>query len=382
MMFKLEGAINEGARVDSIDIPCYGSHSHRLIDDLEEACKFLFDRDIKVSLTENDQERLFEDDESHASHLSEGYTCLFSIGLDSYSGILNARKHLANVCGAFVSHADQKNLLPLLDKFQLGPFNESGLHVRVIDADSHGDGMRRFRGIFYILNGLTLGNRNIIVCEVGPTMYQVPFTVLDDITVTAHPKALEFAHKIAYDVLGTEIRILTPNEDLTKAEVAATCRLDRFVKKTVSCSRTSFANSEAPNCGTCYPCIVRRLGVLVAGAQDSRYRYNFAGNIKHMGAYDNIVQLIRFSIDFLKYPEHVPWYTLNIPRTYGKLELFRRFALDNLAGLKVLAEQTYMSVPLTKLHTLASDVISKECLEDRIASVRGNEFKPNLGNWK
>ena len=379
-MFEAEEAIISGANIEHIEIPAYGSYDHSLVDHLESAFEFLFNKRVQVSFVANSQERLFPNAEEGHDALSDAYTCLFSLGLDSFSGITNAAGHYEDMIGAFISHADQGNLVPLLTKFQRGPLNQAGVKVKRIRAIEHGHFMRRSRGIFYILIALTLGRKNILVCDIGPTMYPTPFTVLDELTVTTHPKMLEYAKLISSDILGQEVRILTPNEDLTKAEVAAACQSKSFIKKTFSCTRTSFANSRIPNCGTCYSCIVRRLGALVGGVVDSKYRNDFTTIANRTGAYDNILQLLRFSIDFLDNPERVPWYTLEVPRAYRKLELFERFALDNMAGLKILDDTMDLSSPLVKIRSLAHSVVMEEQLEERIAAVREGRYQPRFAN--
>jgi hypothetical protein len=379
-MFEFEGAIANGANIERVEFPLYGSYDRSLVDHLESMFDFLFDKRVRVSLAMNNQERLTTSDEEDGDILSDGYTCLFSLGLDSFSGITNAVAHYDDLIGAFVSHADQRNLVPLLKKFQRGPLKQAGITVKRINATDHEPFLRRSRGIFYIMNAITLGRRNFLVCDIGPTMYPTPFTILDKITVTTHPKMLEYAKIISKDILNKEVRILTPNENLTKAEVAAACQSSSFIKKTFSCTRTSFANSPIPNCGTCYSCIVRRMGALVAGVVDSKYRNDFTTIANRSGAYDNLVQLLRFSMDFIDDPEQIPWYSLEIPRAYEKLELFERFALDNIVGLKILDDLMDLSSPLAKIRSLATTVVTDNQLEERIAVVQEGQYQPRLVN--
>ena len=99
-IFELESELAGGANTDGVEIPYYLSYSAKLVDDLESLFSALFKREIKVSVVENPQQRLFEESEgSVESRLSDGHTCLFSLGLDSFSGITNAANHYNDLVG-------------------------------------------------------------------------------------------------------------------------------------------------------------------------------------------------------------------------------------------------------------------------------------------
>jgi len=232
------------------------------------------------------------------------------------------------------------------------------------------------RGILYVLNAVLLGNRNIIVPEIGPTMFQPPFTLFDEISVTTRPHILQSAKKIAESVTDQTITIIKPNEDLTKAEVAMASPKPEFLKETYSCRSTSFADSKAPHCGSCYGCVVRRLAVEVAGVIDRRYRME---GLTGEGA-DNTAHLIRFSADFLSDPESLPRYATEIIGRYHKQDLFERFAMDNLAGLMSLSEKGTGHVLQTKLLELAFHAADRAELMERIETVRDHKYEPDFEN--
>ncbi len=78
------------------------------------------------------------------------------------------------------------------------------------------------------------------------------------------------------------------------------------------------------HCGVCYACVVRRLALLVAGINERSYGSNWSrdSNI------DNLVHLIRFSLDYLSDLESLPWYTVDSIIENHKEDLFLGFVLE------------------------------------------------------
>ena len=309
------------------------------------------------------------------SSWSDDYTCLFSCGMDSFSGILSASKSLS-VSGAFTLHSDFPTLKPRANRLSRMALSSQGIELKVIGAPRHSSMARKTRGVLYVLNAVLLGNRNIIVPEIGPTMYQPPFTLLDEISVTTRPQILRCSKSIAEQVTGQNISIIKPNEKLTKAEVAISSPRSDLLRETCSCRSTMFANSAVPHCGSCYACVVRRLGVEVSGIGDRRYQKDgFTGE----GA-DNTAHLTTFSLNFFSENRSLPCYVTEIIHKHGKEDLFRRFALDNLAGLLLLSEGGLKHDLQKKLLLLVQKALDLKELKERIAVVRNNPRKPDFEN--
>jgi hypothetical protein len=214
-------------------------------------------------------------------------------------------------------------------------------------------------------------------------MYQPRFTLLDDITFTTHPRVLEFSKKIAEEVLGQKITIIKPNENLTKSEVAANSLEKSYIRITCSCRTSRFCNTKSPNGDSCYGCIIRRLAMLVAGIDDGVYRNDVLrprpdGKERGKTQYNNILQLLQFSMQYLEDFDDLPWYTTKIIKDYKKEELFARYSLDTLAGLLVLkSESIGLDNIIQKKFDEALKIVPKEQLQNRIAEVRDLKFKPN-----
>ena len=304
---------------------------------------------------------------------SEGYVSLFSCGMDSTSGITSARK-LFPVRGIMTLHPDFPNLVSTMRRLNHNVLEPRGIELRVVHAPYHGGMTRLTRGFLYVANAGLFHTRNIIISEVGPTMYQPKFTLLDEVARTTDPQVLARTKQIIKLVTGENVNLLRSSESLTKAEAGRAAAQPDILKETTSCASTRFISSMEPHCGSCYACVVRRLAFSILGLKDRPYyRTGFSG-----GGADNTAHLIRFSLDFLTNPKSIPPYTLENIERYHKDDLFRRFALDNLAGLILTPDSGYTLQ--RKLTNLVLSKLDKGVLEERVERVRGGHYSLDFQN--
>lgn len=374
-IFLTEDMIHGGKQISEIKISLHNGYNNNLSEYITQLLEFLFNKSIKVSFTtEGVQSQI----ECGNDDIKKGYTCLFSGGLDSFSGILNSQNYFGHVKGAFTNHADFKGT-KFIRKLEKKVLSRNNIRVTIISAEKNKDYTRITRGALYLLNSLLLKNSNIIISEVGPTMYQPKFTVLDDITFTTHPQVMELSKKIAEETLNTKIRVIEPYENLTKSEAAAISPEKNYLGLTCSCRTVRWCNSKKPNGDSCYGCIIRRLAFIVAGVKDSEYRRDMLTlNNNNNEQYDNALHLLRFNLDILKDFESIPEYTKNIIESYKKKDLFKRFSLDTYAGLYLLAKTG--KLPDKNFRWFldnALQVVTRDDLTERIAYVRDRKFKPN-----
>lgn len=367
-IFLAEKFIKCSCDISKVEIPLRGEFSSELKEALEDLYTGLFD--YAPNFVSGTKELSFR--RGKESWTNE-HACLFSCGLDSYSAILSASK-LFPVSGVFTLHSDFHTLPYRRDTLEKKVLKSNNIEIITIKAPPHYSATKLTRGVLYVLNTALLRKKNIIVPEIGPTMYQPKFSLLDEISVTTRPEILSISKKIIKSVTGESINLIKPNEDLTKAEVAANSPNPEFVEETHSCRTPRWANSDVSHCGSCFGCIVRRLATKVAGVVDSQYRNNgFNGE----GA-DNITQLIRFSIDFLTNPETLHWYTTEIISKYHKQDLFKRFALDNLAGLIIMSDEGIVNNLQRRLFALTLESVDRNELNERIEVVRSKVRRPNF----
>lgn len=378
-IFLLEEELHNDPNIDGLIIPLYHQYDSRLSDKIECLLEFLFGRHLEVTFSENSHSLLAVEEEMS---FEEGVTCLFSNGVDSYAGVLNSCGRFKDLTAFFVNHGDQRNLRSLAQRFQNQEFKKLGIKLRITDAPRHGSYTRVSRGALYVLDSFITGHNIIVVSEIGPTMYQPRFTLLDTISLTTHPRVLQLATEIANVVLSKPVTIIKPHEHLTKAEIVSALSSRRMLQSTCSCATTRWASSNAPNCGSCYSCILRRLAFLAAGVNDGKYKsdpkcpfiYTSTGR-------DNFLQLCKFSIDLLDDFQALPRFEKGLISFYRRTALFQRFALDNLSGLHLLSLQHPHIGIFQKIDNMASRVASIDDLSNRMIELRDTRFKPNYDNF-
>ena len=303
--------------------------------------------------------------------------CLFSGGADSYSGILNSKKHFTKIEGIFSAHSDQKKIIKTVNSLSEKILKHHGIDLFKLRAPSMGkEGYSQTRGFFYMLSAAAhmnlVGADKLIVCECGPTMYQPQFGPADTVTFTAHPVVIEITKNIISNILNKNIKIITPFEDFTKAEVISISPEKSGLKQTHSCITQRFGD----HCGTCYGCIVRRLAGIAAGIQDVYYRKN---PIKDENANaENLIPLLIFSQDVLLNFEEMEYYQRKNIETYQKESLFRRFALDNYAAIhKLISTKSKIIKSIRTLYLDTIEVIGAQILDERLEELKKGYFKPN-----
>ncbi len=290
---------------------------------------------------------------------------LFSAGVDSYSGIKIAEQRYKDLLGVFVAHNDQGRVINIVEKMK----KVIGTEIRTIYAPGMGSmGYSQLRGFVYILSGGVYANLckadKILVTECGPTMYQPLFSPYDSITYTTHPYVLKAAKDILHLLLDTRPEIILPFEDLTKAEVISNSRITDY-SATHSCISQRFGDHD----GTCFGCVIKRLACLVSGVKDVTYNKDTFSEDSNQ---DNLLSALSFSEDILSNYQNMPAFQTRKIKEFGKQDLFRRYALDNLAGLML---------GTSKDNALHERFVSDEkLLKERISQVRQNDKKPDFNN--
>lgn len=320
--------------IDDVDIPLYGPSrlgydEKKLASLMEELFLFVLVRRVSINFRPRPiQQSLIAGDElTHADAV-----CLFSGGIDSYSGILQAARGYRSVIGVFCAHSDQSRMIEIVRDLQprlrvRGVRILEELRVPALGAR----GYIQLRGFLYVVTAGSIlaksGASTLLVTECGPTMFQPRFSLLDSITMTTHPEVLRLARECLRILLQRSIDIATPHADLTKAEVMAHCPDPDGLRKTHSCISQRFGNHD----GTCYGCVVRRLASMAAGINDARYRRNPLWDESANGG--NLMELLRFSTHLLVRPQRLHDFQRRHLTQFRVQDLFRRFALDNLAAI-------------------------------------------------
>lgn len=304
--------------------------------------------------------------------------CLFSGGLDSYAGLLLTREAYESVEGVFCAHADQPRIIHIVENLKRKWFDSRRIGIRKVHVPGiRAHGYAQLRGFLYLLSAAAwvhkLKASRLVVTECGPTMYQPRFSPVDSITMTTHPFVVQKASEAMALLLPRRIKVVTPFDNLTKAEVAAVCPLKPGLKETHSCISSRFGTHD----GTCYGCVIRRLATTAAGIEDVRYNKNPVGN-RHANS-GNLFSLLTFNSDILMRFRKMEEFEIGTIESFGKRDLFERFALDNFAALHRLVSQNRQVQPAIRdLYGTIAEVVGVQRLRERLSELSSRKKLPRF----
>lgn len=320
---------------------------------------------------------------------------LFSGGVDSYAGIHASRSAFGDTAGCFVSHSSGTPgiVRHLVENY----LSQNGISVYTFKMSRTPRLVQQLRGFTYLLAGssaaLSLKSNNLVISECGVTMYQPPLLPNDLVTLTTHPHIVLQTKELVRRLLGSSPSYVEPFEDMTKAEIISSCAHPKGLAATHSCRNTQFANASLSQCGKCYGCLIKQTGLVVAGLEPVASAWNpLSNDIGTVSGWNQstgwvlkikdmleLLQLLRFSRDILE-EKLSPW-SLSSIETFGKTELFNRFALDVLASLKILYGERgggKNSLVYRWYKDAVPSVVSEVELDERIHVVREMRKKPNF----
>lgn len=365
-LFEAEKDLKKKGSVSKIAIPM-SRQTYRKIDTrrLKEILEELFllilleDVDIEIQEVDDMKGRVCK----KAKFPEKEAIILFSAGVDSYSGVKVAEKECKDLLGLFVAHNDQARIIKIVQKMK--PLINT--EIRTLYAPGMGSlSYSQLRGFVYILGGGVYANlckaNKILVTECGPTMYQPLFSPYDEITYTTHPYVLKAAKDVLDIFLEAKPEIIIPFEDLTKAEVISNSGIRDF-SVTHSCLTQRFGNHD----GTCFGCAIKKLACLVGGVKDVSYKKDVFDEDSNQ---DNLLNALEFSNDLLNGYDKMPAFETEKIDEFQKHDLFQRYALDNLAGLMLGADN--------KNPLIRRFIGEKEVLQDRVSRVRENKKEPDF----
>ncbi|HEV7486311.1 MAG TPA: Qat anti-phage system QueC-like protein QatC [Thermoanaerobaculia bacterium] len=217
--------------------------------------------------------------------------CLFSGGLDSFVGALDALDkfgavtlvgHHAQGAGATSkSQSDAIESLRYSHRAEVTPFVQLWLSPPKGEARA-AETTTRGRSILFLALGASvaagMGAKRLIVPENGVISLNVPLTpsrLGSFSTRTTHPHMIELFRAVLKEI-GVDVTIELPYRFATKGEMLRQCRdqntLAAGLPLTMSCARPAAGRFDhhSPNshCGRCVPCIIRRAAILAAEMPD------------------------------------------------------------------------------------------------------------------
>ena len=352
------------------------AHSSELSDLLSELISYVLLEKINFEFYNSDK-RFYRKDYDFDLKKKTNAIVLFSGGIDSLAGIFWAKKYFKRITGVFCAHSDQAWSINTVNKLSEKYLSKNNIDLKTMHVPKiQKGGYSQLRGFLYILSAGVwldiLDLDTIVLSECGPTMYQPRFGPYDNVTMTTHPVVVEIAKRVLETILEKKIKIVLPFENMTKAEVISYIPDELIISKTHSCVSQRFGTHD----GTCYGCVIRRLGSLASNRKDVHYDRN---PILDAGANsDNLLSLLLFSQDILLNYRSMPLYQVENIMSFNKFNLFERFALDNFTAVYSLISQGIK--PIDAVQGIYNEYIELKginSLEKRIYDLRNKNFQIN-----
>lgn len=294
---------------------------------------------------------------------SNATVLLFSGGLDSYSAAIalnnssplylvshtTGNRTISRAQEALFSHLSSAPRQPLQRlHFRVGGRN-SPARGFLFPSDTQREESQRSRSFLFVclaaLSARRLAtNRIIHIAENGLLAINVPLTaarISAFSTQTAHPEFTFEAARLLTDLLQHEIVIDNPFLYMTKAEVAGAIppAHSSRIQDTVSCWMSARLHPPMTHCGTCIPCIIRRIALESLGVSLPEYRRDlFSEDILALPPDDdgknNLMDLIEFVSSFLSAGSDAELLT-TFPELVNRhidlrqaVDLYRRFSAE------------------------------------------------------
>ena len=267
---------------------------------------------------------------------------LFSGGLDSTIGVNYCAAKNYNCQLVYIRHGNAGQLTPRITQLEENLIKPKKMNlVRIVGPAQKSGYFANTRGLLYLLTGAVFACQNkspLIISECGVTMYQPRFGPLYGVTYTTHPAILSLGKEIIKIFTKTDLEVILPFENNTKAEMVKKYGDATSIASSFSCLRNlRFAVCKG-NCGECYACLVRRLGIIAAIDDPTTYsEKNSIGAIKNIK--ENLYPIINFCYRVITDFDGLEYWQKERILKYDKKELFYRFALDTFIALEKISKK-------------------------------------------
>lgn len=215
----------------------------------------------------------------------ESSTLLFSGGLDSFAGAIDAlgRERAVTLISHITHNRPVEEAQTALAETvrEFAPDGVTHIQARVhgrnsggltFPSDTEREDTQRTRSFLFLLLAavcarLSRTRRIVLMAENGQFAIHLPLTearIASFSTHTAHPKFLAEMQEILRAVLiCPDIEVTNPFCYLTKGEVVdrIPVKLRPQIEKSASCWRVSRVGGERTHCGECVPCLCRRIAL-------------------------------------------------------------------------------------------------------------------------
>jgi len=294
---------------------------------------------------------------------------LFSGGLDSSLGLNYCKAKFNKTLLIYIRHGNAGQLTPTINKLEETLILPKGFKlVRIAGPKQESGYFANTRGLLYLLTGALYACENnspLIISECGVTMYQPRFGPLYSVTHTTDPVVIRIGKELIKIITKKDIDIKLPFENNTKAEMVKLYGDQENIAHSFSClSNLRFAVAKG-NCGECYACLVRRLGILAARNDPTIYsQKNKLADIKHIK--EKLYPIVNFCYRVVTDFDNLDYWQKEKILKYKKRDLFNRFALDTFIALDNLSKNK----ELPDWANLYLDAIDKSALQERLLELK------------
>src|ERR1700733_2298116 len=155
-VFEIEKIFRTGGMVRRASLPLYDSKDLRssrnlLVDLLHDLIVFILAEDVAITFKSSQLEQPRGEEPQRRFRTTKNL-CLFSGGVDSYAGILLAKKTLRDVAGVFCAHSDQARMIHIVSEIQRKILRKANIDIHKLRVPSVGShGYAQLRGFLYVV---------------------------------------------------------------------------------------------------------------------------------------------------------------------------------------------------------------------------------------
>jgi len=271
--------------------------------------------------------------ESESPELEPDVVCCFSGGLDSLAGahellgtgrsvLLSTVIHGRVVAG--IANAAYKAIQRHHGEVNRSVFNACAIkggrshqYAGRLESSMH------CRSFIYLTSAAVVahhfGAKEVVIPENGVFALNIPLNRGRLGTRTVHPIFVKQMEQLLNKILSGSLSIVNPFERLTKAEVVSRLSdIPESISNTVSCAKAwrtptiayRLSKLSSRHCGSCHPCIVRRISTIISGFEvhDSSYVIDMFNDLfprassrkEYRDAAVAVLEVLKFSHDIIR----------------------------------------------------------------------------------
>src|SRR5690625_1104144 len=333
----------------NIEIPVYNvEHWVKLTKEIERLTKWVSEDNFHIQFVEN---KYINSEINYILPLPNEYdVTLFSGGLDSLSGAFyNFKNSIKSDYVGFINKGEEKTHQVEIEKFYRRTFDDN-TSVHLIDKFpvKKVTYIQSTRSLLYFALGIAkahFNNSRILYLFENGILSLNPELNNRYTTKTTHPKTIYLYNNLLNDA-NINISIKHPFLFRTKGEIINDMNHDflNVVRDTFTCGQgRNPIKSHKGQCGTCIPCLLRKISVAAYNNEDYDVKYNYPYGTKfkdiddmsYRNDYESNFDYFKRYCDSIKKKQiyleidvHKGYYSENINYKQANKEMFDKFVIE------------------------------------------------------